>query len=63
MYTTQKQIRDAFWGSHPGASRKTLVYGDHVTFTCDTRCAFVEYIDMLARDGVITKKLASDVTL
>lgn len=61
--TTQKQIRAAFWESHPEASKKRLEYGQHSTFTCNTRCAFVDYIDNLARDGVITNALAAKVTL
>lgn len=63
MYTTQKQIRKAFWESHPEASKKFRVYSEHITYLCDTRCAFVDYIDNLARDGVISESLASRATL
>lgn len=59
MITTQKEIRRAFWDNHPNAKRQKI-RGDYVT---DTRVAFVDYVDMLARDGVISEKLAQRVTL
>jgi hypothetical protein len=59
MYTTQSQIRAAFWSAFPEASRK-IVGGDHVT---DTRVLFVDYVDTLARDGTISDNLAQRVTL
>jgi hypothetical protein len=60
MITNEKDLRRAFWESHPNASKRTLRDGDYVT---DTRIAFVEYVDALARDGVITEELAQRVTL
>lgn len=32
-------------------------------FTADTRCAFVDYIDMLHRNGQISDALAQNITL
>jgi len=63
MYTTQKQVRQAFWETHPAASKKILETFDRSTYTCDTRCAFVDYIDSLARNGDISENLASRITL
>jgi hypothetical protein len=60
MITNQKELRRAFWESHPNVRRGTSANGDYVT---DTRVAFVEYVDALARDGVITEELAQRVTL
>ena len=68
--TTQKQIRAAFWSAHPtlirrrhryawSASDKTAELVHHV----DTRTVFVDYIDQLARDGIISNELAQRVTL
>jgi hypothetical protein len=65
-YTNQKQIRAAFWDSaqyHINCdtiTRRKLSNGDHTT---DTRCAFVDFVDMLARDGQISEALAQRVTL
>lgn len=62
-YTTQEQVRRAFWEAHPNASRE-IVKGFHPrTYVCDTRCAFVDFVDHLARNGDISEALASRVTL
>ena len=59
-FTTQGQIRKAFWQGTPGVMRKRLTSGDYPT---DTRCEFVDFVDMLARDGHISEDLAQRVTL
>lgn len=63
-FTTQAQVRAAFWQgvSHNtgGSIQRKKVNGDYTT---DTRCEFVEFVDMLARDGHITEALAQRVTL
>jgi hypothetical protein len=61
-YTTQKQVRAAFWQEHPTASRE-IVKGFERCYVCDTRCAFVDFVDMLARNGDISEDLAARVTL
>ena len=58
-YTTQAQVRAAFWEAHPYADAKTRC-GDYKT---DTRCAFVDYVDALCRNGDISDALAQRVTL
>ena len=59
MMTSQAQIRDSFWRAHPDADRKRY-RGDYCT---DTRCAFVDFIDFLHRDGQISAALANRATL
>lgn len=63
--TNQKQIRAAFWQSHPEASRKRI--RDHAgtgkMYTTNTRCAFVDFIDHLSRSGQISEALANRATL
>lgn len=59
-FTTQAQVRAAFWQGSPTAMRKRGRDGDYLT---DTRCEFVDFIDMLARDGHISSDLAQRVTL
>lgn len=63
MMTNQKQIRAAFWESFPDLSRKRIGKGDDRRYCTDTRCAFVDYIDRLARDGEISPELAQRATL
>ena len=67
MYTNQKQIRAAFWEAHPNlehqareAGLKSKPQNEH----CATvRCTFVDFVDALHRDGVISDALAGRVTL
>lgn len=61
---TQREVRESFWGSFPELSRKKIVqHGDQRAYSVDTRCAFVDYVDMLCRGGEISKELANRVTL
>lgn len=70
--TNQAQIRDAFWRAHPDADRTRYpvrwVLSSSVNKTVrdyctDTRCAFVDFVDFLHRDGQISAALASRATL
>ena len=62
--TTQTKLRRAFWEQHPTASRKRIDYGTlGRTWECDTRCAFVDFVDSLHRSGVISDRLAQRATL
>lgn len=65
-YTTQKEVRAAFWEAHPTASKERIpsFEGHGVRcYVCDTRCAFVDFVDSLARNGNISESLADRVTL
>ncbi len=57
--TNQRDLRRAFWEAHPNVSRSKYL-GDYLT---DTRCAFVDYVDMLSKDGTISEALAHRATL
>jgi hypothetical protein len=64
---TQSEIRRAFWESHPeldriARNRRTRSKGQNAQ-NADTRCAFVDYVDHLARNGDISANLAHNVTL
>ena len=58
--TTQKQVRALFWDAHPSLDKRKGWHGDYPT---DTRYAFVDFVDCLARDGHISEALAQRVTL
>ena len=67
LYTTQRQVRRAFWDAHPGmeqAAREagTLTKGQNAQGT-NIRVAFAEYVDLLSRDRQINEALADRVTL
>jgi hypothetical protein len=61
-YTSAAQVRRAFWQGFPAGHpwRKRLSNGDYCT---DCRCEFVDFVDSLARDGIISERLAASVTL
>jgi len=67
MMTTQKQVRAAFWDAHPDydfQARQAGIRSKRQHEHCATvRCDFVDYVDMLARDGQISEALAERVTL
>lgn len=63
--TTQLELRKAFWAEFPKLSRKRVkdFYGHGTMYTADTRMAFVDWVDQLARDGTIPSRLAQRSTL
>ena len=67
MITTQKQIRAQFWLDHPSfdhQAREAGIRSKPQNEQCATvRCAFVDYVDMLRRDGQISEALANRTTL
>ena len=64
-YTTQKQIRAAFWEAHPDLPRRKITNyaGTGKMHQTDTRCAFCDFVDALNKDGQISDALANRVTL
>ena len=74
VYTNQAQVRAAFWRDvdthgvsallRGRASKPRRFYGKSQNqLPADIRCAFVDFVDVLARDGAITGRLAERVTL
>ena len=65
--TTQKEIRAAFWDAHPSfdhQARKAGIRSKSQNYQCATvRCAFVDFVDALARNGDISQALADRATL
>ena len=67
---TFKEIRALFWEMHPGLPRRRYRYSwnprdtsAELVFPVDTRCAFVDFIDALHRDGRINDRTADRITL
>lgn len=65
MMTTQRQIRRAFWQQHTHLQRRRFwdAAGTGLTYSADTRMAFVDFIDHLARSGEISEALAQRATI
>lgn len=60
---TLTQLRTSFWQAHPehtGSFRKTYRQNQ---YNATIRTAFVDYVDSLARDGIISEKLSNRATL
>ena len=61
-YTTQPQVRAAFWDECPPRfqrqGRKT-----QNEYPADVRMSFIDFVDSLYRDGQISEALARRVTL
>lgn len=67
MITTQKELRKAFWADHPHyeeQARAAGILSRRQNEHCATvRCAFVDYVNAMAKDGQISEKLAFRATL
>jgi hypothetical protein len=70
MMTNQVQIRAAFWQAFPDLPRRRYRYSPNrsdktaeLVYPIDTRCAFVDFLDSLQRDGQISEALANRATL
>jgi len=63
--TTQRALRKAFWAEHPSLPRKRITNysGNGTMYHTDTRCAWIDWIDMLSKDGTISQELAYRATL
>jgi hypothetical protein len=64
-YTTQAQVRRAFWETHPEADRRKITHysGHGKMYVTDTRVAFSDFVDSLCRNGDISPEMADSVTL
>ena len=72
MYTTQKQVRAAFWqawrdgwfnGLNVTPKRITNYSGNGKMHNTDTRTAFCDFVDGLSKSGQLREGLAERVTL
>lgn len=64
-FTNQTQVRAAFWQGSAFKQVRTP-RGRYLTqneYTADVRMEWVDFVDMLARDGHISEALAQRVTL
>ena len=62
----QTELRTDFWEQHPHLVCRLNSRGNPKRQNeqpCDTRAAFVDYVDQLARSGSISEKLAQSATL
>ncbi len=67
MYTTQKQIRAAFWDAHPHLEEQAreagMLTAPQNRHCATVRCSFVVFVDSLQRSGLISDALADRATI
>lgn len=56
-------VRKAFWEAHPQFKSEYRVKKRQNAYNATIRTAFVDYVDSIRRDGVISEGLAQRVTL
>ena len=60
---TIKEIRKQFWVEFPEFKSEYKANKRQNSYSCDCRYTFVNWVDYLQKDGIITEKLANKVTL
>ena len=61
--TKSRDVRSAFWRAMFATKPRHLWGKSQNELPTALRCAFVDFVDMLAREGTISERLASSVTL
>ena len=61
----EDEVIRLFWEQHPHCSIEKIKNhsGQGTMFKADTRCAFVDFVDSLHRDGQISDDVAQNITL
>ncbi len=64
-YQDEDEIRNGFWQIFPHLPDKKIrdYSGNGYMYPTDTRCAFVDWIDMLSKNNEISDELADNITL
>jgi len=60
-FTDEDEVRDAFWQGMPQHIRRN--WKRQNDYNATIRSEWVEFVDMLARNGHISEELAQNVTL
>ena len=65
MITTQRELRRRFWQEHSDLPRRKIpnYSGNGTMHVTDTRCAFCDWLDYMAKSGEISQALADRATL
>ena len=63
LYTSQDQLRRAFWLARPDLRPQYRSAKRQNAYPCDTRMAWCDYVEAMARDGAISDDLAARATL
>lgn len=63
--TNQRDLRREFWQTFPNLPKRRITNyaGNGKMWHTDTRCAFVDWLDMLSKNGDVSQELAERATL
>lgn len=61
MITTVRELRKLFWKENP--QKITDYSGNGLMYPTDTRCAWVDWLDMMSKANRISQELANRATL
>ena len=60
---TIKEVRESFWNDFPKFQSERKATKRQNQYNATIRSEFVQYVDSLQKDGIISDKLANRVTL
>ena len=60
---TINEVRESFWNAFPEFQSERKTTKRQNQYNATIRSEFVQYVDFLHRDGIISDKLANRVTL
>ena len=63
LYTSQAALRRSFWLAHPALRHQYRSAKRQNDYPTDTRMAWCDYVDAMAREGCISADLAARATL
>ena len=58
-----KQVRDLFFEEFPEYRSERRARKSQNDYSCDCRCAFIDFIDYLHKSGEISDRTAENITL
>ena len=58
-----KQVRDLFFDEFPEYRSERRTRKSQNDYSCDCRCAFVDFVDYLRKSGEISDRTADNITL
>ena len=58
-----KQVRDLFFEEFPEYRSERRTRKSQNDYSCDCRCAFVDFVDYLRKSGEISDRTADNITL
>ena len=58
-----KQVRDLFFEEFPEYRSERRARKSQNDYSCDCRCAFVDFVDYLLKSGEISERTANNITL